>query len=142
MIRTRRLLTILGITMTLSTGGALASDVDGIWALKSGKITVRVSECGDGICAVIVGMREPEVNGKPKVDKENPDPALRKRPIMGLSILSGMRRSGDGEWTGYLYNPDDGNTYSATLRQRGEIIKVEGCVGGILCKTKTFVRAN
>ena len=142
MLQTRRLLATLALTMTLAAAGAQASDVDGIWSLKSGKITVRVSECGDSICAIIVGMKDPEVNGKPKVDKENPDPTLRKRPIMGLSILSGMRLTGNGEWTGFLYNPDDGNTYSATLRRRGEVIKVEGCVGGILCKTKTFVRVN
>lgn len=142
MLQTRRLLAILGFLTAISAGGALASDADGIWALKSGKITVKVSDCGEGLCAVIVGMKEPEVNGKPKVDKENPDPSLRKRPIMGLSILSGMRPSGDGEWTGYLYNPDDGNTYNATLRLRGEVIKVEGCVAGILCKSKTFVRVN
>jgi len=142
MLQTRRLLAILGFLTAIPAGEALASDVEGIWALKSGKITVKVSDCGEGLCAVIVGMKEPEVNGKPKVDKENPDPALRKRPIMGLSILSGMRPSGDGEWTGYLYNPDDGNTYSATLRLRGEVIKVKGCVAGVLCKSKTFVRVN
>jgi uncharacterized protein (DUF2147 family) len=61
---------------------------------------------------------------------------------MGLSILIGMKPAGDGTWKGAIYNPDDGKTYSATVRQSGDKLKVQGCVASILCKTNTFVRLN
>lgn len=124
---------------------ASAAGPEGIWSMSNGKVTVRVSNCGSNLCAKIVGLKEPisKIDGKPKVDRENPDKAKRKRPLMGLSILIGMKPTGDGRWKGAIYNPDDGKTYSATVRHDGgNTMKVQGCVASILCKTNTFVRAN
>lgn len=121
-----------------------ASSPSGIWSMSNGKVTVKVSGCGSNLCARIVGLKEPisKIDGKPKVDRENPDPALRKRPLIGLSILIGMKPSGDGLWKGAIYNPDDGRTYSATVSHQGGAMKVKGCVASVFCKTNTFVRAN
>jgi len=122
-----------------------AENPTGVWAMSNGKVTVRVSNCSGNLCAKIVGLAEPisKIDGKPKIDRETPDPAKRKRPLMGLSILIGMKPAGDGLWKGAIYNPDDGNTYSATVRHDGgKTMKVKGCVAGILCKTNTFVKAN
>lgn len=123
---------------------AQASDVAGTWAMSNGKVTVRVSECGANLCAKIVGLKEPisKIDGKPKIDRENPDPTLRQRPLMGLQILIGMKPAGDGKWQGAIYNPDDGRTYAATVNYDGGRMKVQGCVAGILCKTNKFVRVN
>jgi uncharacterized protein (DUF2147 family) len=121
-----------------------AASPEGTWSMSNGKVTVKVSNCGSNLCARIVGLAEPisKIDGKPKVDRENPDPGKRKRPLMGLSILIGMKPAGDGEWKGAIYNPDDGKTYSATVRHSGNTMKVKGCVAGILCKTNTFTRLN
>jgi len=121
-----------------------ASSAHGVWAMSNGKVTVQVDGCGANLCAKIVGLKEPisKIDGKPKVDRENPDPALRTRPLLGLQILVGMKPAGDGNWKGAIYNPDDGQTYSATLRLDGAQMKVKGCVAGVFCKTNTFVRAN
>jgi uncharacterized protein (DUF2147 family) len=124
---------------------AAADAPSGTWSMSNGKVTVKVSSCnGDGLCARIVGLKEPisKIDGKPKVDRENPDPSKRTRPLIGLSILIGMKATGDGTWKGAIYNPDDGNTYSATVRQNGDTMKVQGCVAAILCKTNTFVKVN
>ena len=123
---------------------AQAADVAGTWAMSNGKVTVKVSECGATLCARIVGLKEPisKIDGKPKVDRENPDPSLRQRPLMGLDILIGMKPAGDDKWQGAIYNPDDGKTYSATVKYEGDRMKVQGCVAGILCKTNKFVRVN
>lgn len=112
--------------------------------MSSGKVTVKVRPCGGTICGTIAGLKEPisKIDGKPKVDRENPDPSLRKRPLIGLPILIGMKPAGEDSWKGAIYNPDDGNTYSATLTLNGSKMKVKGCVAGILCKTNSFVRLN
>ncbi len=130
--------------LTLAAAGAHAAGPEGIWSMSNGKVTVRVSNCGSNLCAKIVGLAEPisKIDGKPKVDRENPDPAKRKRPLMGLSILVGMKPAGENLWRGAIYNPDDGNTYSATVTHNGGTMKVKGCVASILCKTNTFVRVN
>lgn len=112
--------------------------------MSNGKVTVKVGDCGGNLCAEIVGLKEPisKIDGKPKVDRENPDPGKRKRPLIGLSILIGMKPAGDNLWKGAIYNPDDGRTYSATVRYEGRNMKVKGCVAGVFCKTNTFVRSN
>lgn len=127
---------------TLST--AQASEAEGVWSMTNGKVTVKVADCGSNLCARIVGLKEPisKIDGKPKVDRENPNPSLRKRPLIGLSILIGMQPAGVGLWKGAIYNPDDGKVYSATVKHQGSTIKVQGCVAAVFCKTNTFVRTN
>jgi uncharacterized protein (DUF2147 family) len=114
----------------------------GTWTM--GKVTVKVTDCGGSLCARIVALAEPisKIDGKPKVDRENPDQSQRKRPLIGLTVMSGMTPSGDNLWTGRIYNPDDGNTYSGTIRMAGATMKVKGCVASILCKTNVFMKVN
>ena len=123
---------------------AYAGDPSGTWSMANGKVTVKVRRCGGTICGSIARLKEPisKIDGKPKVDRENPDAALRKRPLIGLPILIGMKPAGEDTWRGAIYNPDDGNTYSATLTLAGARMKVKGCVAGILCKTNNFVKVN
>ena len=114
----------------------------GTWSM--GKVTVKVTECGPGICANIVALKEPisKIDGKPKVDRENPVAAKRSRPLIGLAVMNGMKPAGEGKWKGTIYNPDDGKTYAATVRLSGDSMKVQGCVAGIFCKTNNFTRIN
>lgn len=130
--------------LVLGAGAALASNAPGTWSMQNGKVTVNVTDCGSGLCGTIVALKEPisKIDGKPKIDRENPDPSLRQRPLIGLSILVGMKAAGEGEWTGAIYNPDDGKTYSGTVKLDGGTMKVQGCVLKLFCKTNTFVRAN
>lgn len=123
---------------------ALAESVPGVYRLSDGQVTIKVSNCGQNLCANIVGLKEPisKIDGKPKVDRENPDPSKRKRPLMGLSVLIGMKPTGDNSWKGSLYNPDDGKTYSASVSLKGNTFSVKACVIGVLCKTNRFVRVN
>lgn len=130
--------------LLLGAGTALASNAPGTWSMQNGKVTVHVTDCGSGLCGTIVALKEPisKIDGKPKIDRENPDPSLRQRPLIGLSILVGMKAAGEGEWTGAIYNPDDGKTYSGTVKLNGGTMKVQGCVLQLFCKTNTFVRVN
>lgn len=144
----RNVLKIAALAAPIALAGAMtsaeAAEPNGVWAMENGKVTVKVGNCGANLCARIVGLKEPisKIDGKPKVDRENPDPSLRSRPLMGLSILIGMKPTGKGEWKGAIYNPDDGKTYSATVKHSGSKMKVKGCVASIFCKTNTFVKVN
>jgi uncharacterized protein (DUF2147 family) len=121
---------------------ALADDPTGTWILSTGKVTVRVDKCGGALCGKIVGLKKPlDKHGNPKVDKENPNPELRSRPVIGISLLQNVRPAGDGRWQGAIYNPDDGRTYSAVLSLEGDVMKVKGCVV-VFCKTNKFLRAD
>jgi uncharacterized protein (DUF2147 family) len=132
---------VLGLLAT--TGFALAADPSGTWRLDNGKVTVKVRQCGGEVCANIVGLKEPTYeDGSAKIDKYNKNPSLRKRPLMGLAVLSDMKPTGDNTWQGNIYNADDGRTYSATMTLSGSTMKLKGCVAGIFCKTNTFKKLN
>src|SRR6476660_4544135 len=121
-----------------------ASEPTGVWLTQAGDARVRVSKCGGGICGVIVGLRDPidQATGKPQVDDKNPNPGLKKRPMIGLSLFSGMQPSGPNKWSGQIYNADDGGTYACSISVAGpETLRVEGCVGA-LCGGETWTRVG
>ena len=135
----------ISLGLTVAAGPARAADgATGTWRLSSGKVTVRVSPCGGGLCGRVVALRKPrDDKGRPRLDKENPNPALRSRPVIGLTILSNMRARGEGMWSGTIYNPDDGNTYSSSMQLLGpSTMKVNGCVVGVFCKSMKFIRVD
>ena len=121
-----------------------AGGPDGIWLTQAGDAKVRVSRCGAGICGVVVWLREPidPATGKPQVDDKNPNPALAKRPIIGLSLFSAMRPAGPNQWSGSIYNADDGKVYASKVSVEGPAtLKVEGCVG-TFCGGEEWTRSS
>jgi uncharacterized protein (DUF2147 family) len=117
-------------------------EVSGIWLTQAGDAKVRVSKCGGGICGVVVWLRTPidPATGKPAIDDKNPNPALAKRPMIGLPLFSGMQSSGPNKWSGQIYNADDGSSYSSNVSLSGaDALRVEGCVGA-LCGGETWSR--
>jgi uncharacterized protein (DUF2147 family) len=123
---------------------AAAGSPDGIWLTQAGDAKIRISRCGAGICGVVVSLKEPidPLTGKPQVDDKNPNPALAKRPIIGLSLFSGMRPTGPNQWSGQIYNADDGKTYASKISVTGPAtLKVEGCVGA-LCGGEDWSRSS
>ena len=121
-----------------------AGEPGGIWLTQAGDARVRVSKCGGGICGVVVGLKQPidPATGKPQVDDKNPNPALAKRPVIGLPLFSGMQPSGPNKWSGQIYNADDGGTYASSISVAGpDTLRVEGCVGA-LCGGETWTRVG
>jgi uncharacterized protein (DUF2147 family) len=118
-------------------------EVSGIWLTQSGDARVRISKCGGGICGIVVWLRD-SVNpatGQPQVDDKNPNPALARRPMIGLPLFSGMQPSGSNRWSGQIYNADDGSNYASSVSVAGpDTLRVEGCVGA-LCGGETWSRS-
>jgi uncharacterized protein (DUF2147 family) len=123
---------------------AHAQSADGTWLSQAGDARVKISRCGGGICGVIGGLREPydTATGQPATDSKNPNPALAKRPMIGLPLFSGMQPSGPNKWSGQIYSADDGSTYASSITVTGaDSLRVEGCVGA-LCGGETWTRAG
>jgi uncharacterized protein (DUF2147 family) len=121
-----------------------AGGPDGVWLTQAGDAKIRVSRCGGGICGVVVWLKQPidPMTGKPEVDDKNPNPALARRPIIGLSLFSAMRPVGPNQWSGRIYNADDGKTYASKISVTGPgTLKVEGCIGA-LCGGEDWSRSS
>lgn len=123
---------------------AQSADASGTWLTQAGDARVKISKCGGGICGVIVWLREPTdtATGQPATDSKNPNPALARRPMIGLPLFSGMQPSGPNKWSGQIYNADDGSTYASSVSvTSAETLRVEGCVGA-LCGGETWTWAG
>ena len=129
--------TVLAVLVTVPFGGpALAADPAGLWLTETGSSRVKITPCGGGYCGTIVSAP-----GK-ALDAKNPDPALRVRSVVGVQILNAPQADGSG-YSGSLYNPNDGKTYSGALRLTGpNALEVSGCVMSVFCKRQTWTRVN
>jgi uncharacterized protein (DUF2147 family) len=120
-------------------------DITGLWVTHDGEGAIEIRPCGDQRCGRIAWMKDPKgADGKPPLDRNNPDPALRSRTICGLQIISGLKSQPDGAWgRGKVYDPDSGNTYDMEIRRdTAETIKATGYAGfQILGQTKEWRQA-
>jgi uncharacterized protein (DUF2147 family) len=115
-----------------------AEDALGVWENPENKSHTQFYKCGDGVCGKIVKV----VDGQTTDDK-NPDPAKRSRPVVGLVIMQGAKKTGPATWAGELYNRADGKTYSGTVTVKSkDTLALSGCVAAIFCKTTTFTRVR
>jgi uncharacterized protein (DUF2147 family) len=138
------------VLVPATTTQAAAADPTGIWRKadqgeRPGKI--EVFRCGSGkryICAKIVWLQDPnDSKGNPLRDVRNENPSMRGRAIMGLPIINGMAPVAANQWKGSIYNPEDGNTYSATLTLVAQNqIKLKGCKAWLLCGERTWLRTS
>ena len=143
---TARLVFAIAMLLALAptAHGQSGGDPSGTWLTQAGDARVKVSKCGGGLCGVIVGLKEPidPATGKPQVDDKNPTPGLKKRPMIGLPLFSGMQPTGPNKWSGQIYNADDGGTYASSISVAGpDTLRVEGCVGA-LCGGETWTRVG
>jgi len=115
-----------------------AEDAFGTWRHPENGSHVEMYKCGDGLCAKIVKVVDAQ-----KTDDKNPDAAKRNRPIVGLVIMSGAKKTSANEWKGQLYNRADGGLYAGTLKVKSKAaIDLSGCTAAIFCKTTTWTRVN
>ena len=134
--------------LLLMSAGAIAADPVGTWNTAANRAQVRIGHCGgSSLCGGIVRLKEPNdpQTGKPQTDINNPDPAKRNRPLIGLRIVLNLKPTGTSDrWQGEVYNADDGRTYRGYLTMTGaNTLELKGCVlGGLICKSETWTRAR
>jgi len=121
-----KFLTILA-ALLLSTTTVLGSGTDdilGIWKTELDESKVEIYRCGEKICGKIVWLKRPVYTdgsdgrvGTPIIDRKNPDPDLRNRPLIGLQIMQGFSELGDATWGGgSCYDPKSGKSYRGKIR--------------------------
>jgi uncharacterized protein (DUF2147 family) len=124
---------------------AAAADAFGTWLTGDKTGQVRIVNCGGALCGNLIWLKEPNdpATGRPKTDKHNADASKQNRPLLGVPVVLAMKPSGPGQWSGEVYNAEDGKTYSGSLTLTGpHSADLKGCVLGFLCKSQTWTRVN
>jgi uncharacterized protein (DUF2147 family) len=118
-----------------------AAPVTGRWLTTEKDSIIEIGQCGATVCGKIAQILRPTKDGKPAVDANNPNPALRGRTIQGLTILSGFVAKGES-WKGSIYDPRAGKTYASYLTKLANgNLKLQGCVGPF-CRTFVYTPAR
>lgn len=116
---------------------ATAPKPAGEWTVADGSARVRIAPCKDALWGVIAWVKQPGT------DKNNPDPELRSRSVVGMPILLNMKRAAEGNrWEGQVYNAKNGKTYMAKISLvSNDVLRIEGCVfGGLFCGGENWTR--
>lgn len=133
------------IFMMMPMAAAFAQDVIGKWKLEDGTAIVEVYKQGDAYNGKIVWLNNPNgPDGKPAVDSNNPEKNLRSRQLMGLNMLSGLKKTGDEYTAGKIYDPGNGKTYYCSMKVEGDVLKVRGSLDkkGLLGRTMDWFRVE
>jgi uncharacterized protein (DUF2147 family) len=135
-------LTLCAIALAVTSAAAAHADPRGLWLAQDGG-KVRVSSCGKALCGRIAVTKSPTDpdTGKPWTDKNNPDPRLRGRPLVGVEVFIAMMPAGPRKWSGHLYSTNGGQTVPGHFYELGpKTIRVEGCVGPNVCGGQNLTR--
>lgn len=137
----------IAASTALSSAAHAADPVEGTWLVQAGSAKVRVAPCGGDkakMCGVVVWMKAPnDKAGQPQKDVNNPDAALRTRPIVGLTMIRDFKSAGPGKWTGgKIYDPSSGKTYGSKMSLNPDgTLKIEGCIT-VVCQAQTWKRSS
>ena len=126
---------LLVIAAFLSTCTAVMAqknpnDILGEWMTDDERAKIEIYKKNDEFWGKIVWLKDPNNDkGEPVTDANNPDEELRKKPIMGLNLISKFKYE-KGKWVdGEIYDHDNGKTYACVIRKKGEKLEVRGYVG-------------
>jgi uncharacterized protein (DUF2147 family) len=108
-----------------------AGSISGYWVTEDRAWTVHIARCGGGFCGKIVGLGASPRADVLRTDSQNPDVTKRSATLCGLRVLGGFVPSRKaGAWEGgWIYNPENGKTYTSVMEfEGGGILKVRGYV--------------
>lgn len=143
----------LSLLLAATTACAAAPDsIIGTWKTNGDSSKLEIFRCGEKLCGKVVWLKHPEYLsskdgpvGTPKIDRKNPDPALRQRPIIGLQVIEGLTAAGDNRWEqGACYDPESGNSYKCKMRLASpDRLEVRGFIGfSLFGRTYTLTRGE
>ncbi|EJN00920.1 DUF2147 domain-containing protein [Herbaspirillum sp. YR522] len=141
-------LVLLGSLLTSACALADGSPV-GLWkniddATGKPKALVRITESNGELSGRIEKLfRAPDQDQNPLCEKCEGD--LKGQPIIGLTILSGLKKDGDEYSGGQILDPANGKLYKSklTVQEDGRKLNVRGYVGmPMLGRSQTWIRED
>jgi uncharacterized protein (DUF2147 family) len=125
----------------------------GVWLTTKQDAKVEIFHCGDRYCGKLVWLKKPTypandksgMAGKVRIDKNNPNPALQERSIIGMQVMDSFKYANNNQWQdGNVYDPKNGKTYSCKLTLSAENqLEVRGFIGiSLFGRTEVWTRSN
>lgn len=120
---------VLFVTVSVSAIAQSGDAIIGKWLNPTGEDQIFIYKKGDKYFGKLGWIKVPDKNGKPKVDENNPDAALKTRPVFNLELLKDFTYDGGTYKDGTIYDPKSGKTYSCKMTMMGNVLKIRGYIG-------------
>jgi uncharacterized protein (DUF2147 family) len=144
MIKNLYLFLIVFFSINLSAQKLKGDELVGTWIVGNSKAKINIYKNGSSFNGKIVWLKEPTYSdGKPKIDKNNPDVAKQKQTLIGLDLLKDFVFD-DGHWdNGTIYDPENGKTYKCKITYREGKLDVRGYIGfSLIGRTDVWFRCS
>jgi len=133
------LLPLVPLIAMAADAASAAPNVAGDWVIQDKTAVITIAPCGNRMCGRIAKALVIKP-GHAQTDVNNPNPALRNKPLIGLQILSGFVPKPDRWDEGLIYDPEGGKSYKSILRLNADgSLKVSGCIL-FFCQSQRWTR--
>ena len=134
---------VLGAGVPLAHAQGAASPV-GLWKsvddeTSKPKSLIRIIEAG----GILSGKVEKILTEKTDATCDKCTDDRKDKPVQGMTIITGMKKDGEGWGGGEILDPNNGKVYRSqmTLVEGGKKLEVRGYIGiPLLGRTQTWVR--
>jgi uncharacterized protein (DUF2147 family) len=109
--------------------------IEGIWKNRPNTLVVRIAPCGAALCGTVVKATE---DAKESVRKAG------SQELVGTRVLTGMRKSSGGSYSGQVFNPNLNVHASGTVTlENPDVLVVKACVlAGLICRQQHWNRVG
>lgn len=123
-------LLILFLINTTKAYTQSGNEILGTWYNTEKSAQIEIVKIGSEFQGKIIKLENTADYSTPPLDSKNENEKLRIKPIVGLTILNGLKYSG-GIWKdGKIYDPNSGKTYSCEVKlTNAQILEVKGYLG-------------
>jgi uncharacterized protein (DUF2147 family) len=129
-----------------ASGAQPTTGLEGTWLTADGAAKIRFERGAALLYGRLVWLRDPidPQTGNDILDKNNPDPKLRTRRLLGILLFTDITPIRQGEWRARAYNAEDAGTYEVTLKLTApNALALKGCgLAGLICKTEYWTRSG
>ena len=140
---------VAAMLMMMLAGGALAdtSSPAGVWKsiddkTKKERSIILITDVNGELKGVVEKIFDQPGDDPAHLCKECKD-ERKDKPIVGMTILWGLKKDGDGWSGGEILDPKNGKIYRAkmSLSEDGKSLKVRGFIGiSLIGRTQTWLR--
>ncbi len=131
------------LMFSLNVKAEKSGDILGQWYSENNESLIEIYQKNNKFYGKLIWLKEPNRNGKPKMDDKNPDAKLKSRPLLDLVILKDFTFNGSDEWKGgTIYDPKSGKTYDCFMKlDNKNKLKIRGYIGiSLIGRTSYWTR--